>query len=166
MNRQTSAAKAKKIVLRPWDLLRGLDVFRDRSLFNADLSYSTHRHWAPNCSTFSRARERPIPGVLFPRIPFRSDSEPRGIESVLNDLPPSKRRKVTLDTDMADLAAHDCISAFQAGRKFSLEHPKNSIARKLESWQELEGMVGVEKTEYHACMFQGCFRRKSQILFA
>ena len=122
------------------------------------------RHWAPNCSTFSRARERPIPGVLNPPIPLRSDSEPKGIRSVVDKLPPSKRRKITLDTEMADLAANDCMTAHRSGRKFSLEHPKNSIARKLESWQELEGLEGVEKTEYHACMFPGCSRRKSQVL--
>ena len=62
------------------------------------------------------------------------------------------------------MAAEDCIESHRAGRYFSLEHPKNSIARRLDSWQELEGLQGVFSTEYHACMFKDCRRRKSQVL--
>ena len=69
-----------------------------------------------------------------------------------------------LDTSMAEMAAIECLSAHKSGRYFSLENPKNSIARHLESWEELERTEGVFSTEYHACMFRECRRRKSQIL--
>ena len=118
------------------------------------------RHWAPNCSTFSRARERPIVGVAFSPKPLN----PRGIPSVVLELPPSKRRRLDLDTQMADMAEEDCIASHLAGRYFCLEHPKNSIARRLDSWKELESLQGFFSTEYHACMFESCRRRKSQVL--
>ena len=121
-------------------------------------------HWAPNCSTFSRARERPIPGVKFPPKPLRSDSCPRGIPEEISKLPSPKRRKVEDDTKMAESAANHCIQAHREGKFFSLEHPKNSIARKLPSWEELESMEGVMCTEYHTCMFYPSERKKSQCL--
>ena len=89
----------------PWDLLRGLDVFDNKSLLNSELSVSLIRHWAPNCSTFSRARERPIPGVRFSPKPLRNDTYPEGIPEVLAQLPASKKRKLDLDTRMANMAA-------------------------------------------------------------
>lgn len=154
----------EKLVADPWDLLRGKDVFRDRARLAADLVDSDLQHWAPNCCTFSRARERPIPGVANPPIPLRSSDFPRGIPDVVDNLHPSKRRKLDLDTDMADLAADECLKAYESGKFFSLEHPRNSIARNLESWTRLEGLEGVYKTEYHSCMFEGSKRRKSQVL--
>ena len=89
----------------PWDLLRGLDVFGDKSFLDSELSVSLVRHWAPNCSTFSRARERPIPGVRFSPKPLRNDTFPEGIPEVLAKLPASKKRKLDLDTRMANMAA-------------------------------------------------------------
>jgi len=144
--------------------LRGRDVFSEGEALRDVLGETLIRHWAPNCSTFSRARERPIVGAFSSPKPLRDDANPRGIPSVLAELPPVKRRRLDLDTCMADMAAEDCIESHRAGRYFSLEHPKNSIARRLDSWQELEGLQGVFSTEYHACMFKDCRRRKSQVL--
>ena len=121
-------------------------------------------HWAPNCSTFSRARERPIPGVRFPPKPLRSSEFPEGIPNVLVSLPKSKLAKLLDDTKMANMAAEDCVKRHLAKRFFGLEHPLNSIARCLPSWKRLEDLPGVFSTEYHACMFEGCNRRKKQIL--
>ena len=145
-------------------MLRGRDVFSEGKALRKSLDESLIRHWAPNCSTFSRARERPIVGVAFSPKPLRDDDNPRGIPSVVLELPPSKRRRLDLDTQMADMAAEDCIASHLAGRYFSLEHPKNSIARRLDSWKELESLQGFFSTEYHACMFESCRRRKSQVL--
>ena len=145
-------------------MLRGRDVFSEGEALRDVLGETLIRHWAPNCSTFSRARERPIVGAFSSPKPLRDDANPRGIPSVLAELPPVKRRRLDLDTCMADMAAEDCIESHRAGRYFSLEHPKNSIARRLDSWQELEGLQGVFSTEYHACMFKDCRRRKSQVL--
>ena len=46
-------------VMEPWDLLRGKCVFKQRSNLLESLSEARLRHFAPNCSTFSRAREIP-----------------------------------------------------------------------------------------------------------
>ena len=54
--------KRKLRVFPPWDLLRGRDVFRDSFLLREELDSALVQHWAPNCGTFSRARERPIRG--------------------------------------------------------------------------------------------------------
>lgn len=158
---------AKKLVakvLPPWDLLRGKDVFLDSVSLSRDLVESSVSHWAPNCSTFSRARERPIAGAVNPPKPLRSSFEPSGVADVLDTLPPSKKRKLELDTDMANMAAESCFEADVQGKRFSLEHPLNSIARDLPSWKRLENREGVFKTEYHACMFAPCRRKKAQVL--
>ena len=164
MNDPAGRGKRALRVFPPWDLLRGRDVFRDKQQLRSELDLAFFQHWAPNCGTFSRARDHPIPGVVNPPIPLRSDLYPKGIPSVLDSLPPSKRRKVELDTHMAEMAAAECLEAHRSGRHFSLENPKNSIARQLESWKELEGESGVYSTEYHACMFAECRRRKAQVL--
>ena len=65
---------------------------------------------------------------------------------------------------MANMAALNCLKAKRTGKYFTLEHPKNSIARDLESWKDLEAEEGVWATEYHSCMFKGSARRKAQIL--
>ena len=151
-------------MLEPWDLCRGRDVFTDRFELNSAVASSSFCHFAPNCSTFSRAREIPIPGVKFPPRPLRNSTYPRGIPDEIKNLPPAKRRKVMGDTDMADLSANYCREAHLAGRGFGLEHPKNSIARDLESWKKLESLKGVYCTEYHTCMFEPSERRKAQVL--
>ena len=157
-------ASSRKRVAEPWDLLRGKDVFRDESELKVSLRNAKVAHWAPNCCTFSRAREKPIPGVANAPKPLRSVEHPRGIPEVVSKLPQAKRRKLDLDTKMADMAAEHCLVAHREGRYFSLEHPRNSLARGLESWSRLEGEEGVRSTSYHACMFHPCRRRKSQIL--
>ena len=148
--------KGLKRVARPWDLLRGRDVFRDRIELDSELALHEVQHWAPNCCTFSRARDYPIPGVTNPPKPLRSESFPEGIPGVVQDLPVAKRRKLSLDTDMANLAADRCLEAHRNGRYFSLENPMNSLARHLTTWRRLEREAGVLTTFYHACMFSPC----------
>ena len=147
------ARSVKRKVAEPWDLLRGRDVFSEGKALRKSLDESLIRHWAPNCSTFSRARERPIVGVAFSPKPLRDDDNPRGIPSVVLELPPSKRRRLDLDTQIADMAAEDCIASHLAGRYFSLEHPKNSIARRLDPWKELESLqVFFPQNTMHVCL--------------
>lgn len=161
MNRPVVAAKRKR-VFEPWDILRGRDVFAQRDLLLKESDSADLSHWAPNCSSFSRAS--PIPGVRFPPKPLRSVTCPEGIPEVLSRLNPSKRRKLDDDTAMAKLSAERCIKAHTQGRSFSLEHPLNSLARNLPSWKHLESLQGVHVTPYHACMFDGGERRKAQVL--
>ena len=68
-------------VREPWDLERGdrFDVFKNAARLDRELELAELAHFAPNCGTFSRARERPIKGVKFPPKPLRSDSFPEGL---------------------------------------------------------------------------------------
>lgn len=65
---------------------------------------------------------------------------------------------------MAVMAAQRCIQSHREGKWFSLEHPKNSIARQMDSWKALGSLEGVTATPYHSCMFHPSERRKSQVL--
>ena len=156
-----SLLKRKKPWVRePWDLCRGLDVFRMRSELDNEVDLASFTHWAPNCNTFSMARSQPYSWCPKPPKPVRSVSEPEGIRKVSQKLPKAKRRRIEKDTEMADLAALNCAKALSAGKGFGLEHPLNSLARRLPSWKELENLPGVFCTEDHACMFHSSRRRK------
>ena len=151
-------------MLEPWDLLRGKDVFRDSRELAEDLDVADIRHWAPNCATFSRAREIPIPGVKSAPIPLRSEEFPRGIPCEVDRMSSKAKRRLELDTNMADMAAKDCIDADERGKVFTLEHPGRSIALHLESWKTLLQRRRVRAYHYHTCMFVGSRRKKFQVL--
>ena len=150
----------------PWDKLRGdqFDVMENEVALDEVISNSAAQHHGPNCGTFSRARERPIPGVVNSPKPLRSNEFPEGLPYL--EQPRWNRMKVRVDRDsyMAIGAAQRCIRAHKAGLPFTLEHPGNSIARELSSWKELVAMEGVFIVEHHHCMFQPCLKRKFQIL--
>ena len=148
-------------VLPPWDLLRGLDVFSMRDSLEGQLSRALWSHFAPNCATFSRAREIPIPGARFSPKPLRSSEFPEGLPGPMSQ---SGRTRVRLDTLMAVHSAESCIRAHQEGKVFSLEHTGRSIALDLESWKVLRNTQGVFTTFYHAFMFEPGSRRKYQVL--
>ena len=161
MQRPTTPCSFK--VLTPCDLERDperLDVFKNRGMLVSQLDSSCLCHFAPNCGTFSRARERRIPGVMYPPIPLRSETFPEG----LPNLPVHLVNRVKNDTDCANLAAEICIVRHGQGKLFTLEHPANSLAMYLRSWKTLCSLEGVIKTSGHACMFPPCKRRKLQVL--
>ena len=151
-------------VFEPWDLLRGLDVFVDSVRLSNELENAWLRHWAPNCATFSRAREIPIAGVPNAPRPVRSGEFPLGIPEEVQKMSKKQRARLECDSRMADMAAEDCWSAAQHGKPFSLEHPAGSIALSLKSWKRLIEREDVEKVEYTTCMFEGSRRRKRQVL--
>ena len=151
-------------VFPPWDLLRGRDAFRDRECLDREDGLAGLAHFAPNCATFSRAREIPLPGVKNAPIPLRSDQFPRGIPSELARLSPKARKRLACDTEMAVMSAERCLRRHKAGRFFSLEHPGRSLALSLPEWIKLREEPGVYSTFYHTCMFEGSRRRKYQIL--
>lgn len=103
-------------------------------------------------------------GAKFPPQPLRSTFSPEASHLSLTTCRRKKRRKVDADAAMADMAARHCIQSHGEGKRFSLEHPKNSIARELDSWKELEALEGVFVTPYHSCTFATSERRKSQVL--
>ena len=151
-------------VFPPWDLLRGRDVFRDRTCLDREDQLAQLMHFAPNCATFSRAREIPLPNVKNPPIPLRSDTFPTGIPSELAKLSHKARKRLEADTEMAVMAAERCLVRHRAGRLFSLEHPGRSIALELPEWAKLREEPGVFCSFYHTCMFEGSRRRKFQVL--
>ncbi len=122
------------------------------------------QHWAPNCATFSRAREIPLVGVANAPKPIRSELHPRGIPDEVKMMSNKQRKRLETDTEMADLAANSCLEALESGRIFTLEHPFRSLARHLPSWKRLEREEGVSCIEYSTCMFEGSRRKKRQVL--
>lgn len=151
-------------VYAPWDILRGRDVFKDSETLEEELEESDLSHFAPNCATFSRAREIPIRGVASPPKPVRSENHLRGIPEELSKMSKKSRKRIDLDTEMADLSAQRSLEAHRKGKGFTLEHPGNSIALHLDSWKKLLESEGVSRVNYHTCMFEGSRRRKFQVL--
>lgn len=121
-------------------------------------------HFAPNCATFSRARDIPIAGASNAPRPIRSADHPRGIPGEIARMTKKQKTRLDSDTAMADLAAEKCFNALESGRYFGLEHPEGSLARELDSWKKLSSDPRVIVVRYTTCMFEGSERRKRQIL--
>ncbi len=112
-------------VLPPWDILRSpcFDVVLNRESFRSASELADLEHYAPNCGTFTRARERRIVGVKGggPK-PLRTLLMPTGV----SNLQGRSLKRVMHDTDMANLSAADSLKRHRSGRFFSLEHPARS----------------------------------------
>ena len=113
----------------PWDVLRGKDVFKEGEHLKNVLLLANVSHWAPNCATFSRAREIPIVGVKFRPQPLRDEEHPEGLPG----LSVKHRARVHKDTALAELAAVNCLTYHRSGKMFSLEHTGRSLALHLPS---------------------------------
>ena len=167
----------KHLVAEPWDKLRGrqvdgrseydVEVPANRERLSAQASMSLAQHWAPDCSTFSRALERPIPGAPAgkgPR-PLRSRQHPRGLPwQVLQENFGTKtakviQEKIKLHNMMAEITARACLKAAKEGRFFCVENPGNSYLWQLEEFKELAKLKGVVWFTLHNCAF-GATRRK------
>ena len=151
-------------ILEPWDLLRGKDVFLDCNDLDVDVLEADLAHFAPNCATFSRAREIPIQGVANAPRPIRSIDYPQGIPEEVSNMTRKQKMRLDLDTRMADMSAEYCEKKASQRKYFALEHPANSLAWELESWKKLAARDGVERYPYTTCMFAGSKRRKAQAL--
>ena len=70
-----------KPTTEPWDIRRTVprDVMAQRADLVDEVRGADIQHWVPNCSTMSRAREVPIPGVRHPPRPLRSPDFPEGL---------------------------------------------------------------------------------------
>ena len=147
------------MILRPCGLLRGRDVLLQVEQLKSELSDAFAERWAPNCATFNRAREIPIPGVARFPTPLRSEEFPEGIPN-LKVTSPRNFSRVLADTKMADIAAVNCRAKILIGGIASLEHTGRSIALHLASWKQLIDTPCVIVTHYHTCMFEGSNRRK------
>ena len=152
------------VIHPPWDILRELDVFKNGELLHEQTSESDLSHWAPNCATYSRAREIPIKGVAKAPQPVRSEDNPEGIPAEMAKMSRRQLTRLKLDTKMANLAGESAWESAEKMKGFTLEHPLNSIAWHLESWQKLRARHDVHFIEYHTCMFEGSRRKKNQAL--
>ena len=152
------------VIEPPWDILRGRCVFKDRGELEREVRSSHLSHWAPNCATFSRAREIPLKNVKNPPKPVRSEIFPEGIPQELQSMSRKAVVRLKRDTEMAVLSAEMAEQTAAAGRKFTLEHPGRSLALHLPSWKRLMGREDVFVIFYHTCMFQGSRRKKHQVL--
>ena len=151
------ASKSLMLVHTPWDRLidPSLEVLKRKQEVQELARSAKNQSWGPNCATFSRAREIPVPGARWAPEPLRSEEEPEGFAHCRH------LQRVQDDTECADLSANECSLAVDSGR-FFLEHPSRSIAHFLRSWQSLRERPGVMKLDYHACLFPHCTRRKFQ----
>ena len=114
----------------------------------------TQAHFAPNCATFSRAAEIPIPGVVM------SLQSPSGAPSTPRNVSNSQRGHASGWTG----SARRCIVRHKKGLPFSLEHPGRSIALDLEEWKSLMSIEGVYAPSITPVCSTGSRRRKYQIL--
>ena len=118
-------------IAAPWDkdykeLPR--DIFTGIDQLNREVEVAKVQHWGPNCATFSGALRIPIPGAANPPRLLRSEEWPGGDPELLQYESPTKRRRIQVDTDMADMAATRCGESVDRGGLVSLEHPANSLA--------------------------------------
>ncbi len=159
-----AVVSSKFSILPPWDILRGRCVFKDRVDLEREVEESHLSHWAPNCATFSRAREIPLKNVRDPPRPVRSEVHPEGIPSELSSMSRKSLVRLKRDTEMAVLSAEMAEKSADAGKKFTLEHPGRSLALHLPSWKRLMAREDVFVIFYHTCMFKGSRRKKHQVL--
>ena len=120
---------SRALMYPPSDLLRGRDVFVESLSLDDETENSRLSHYAPNCATFSRAREFPSRGSRIARNLYAAWSIFVVYQASLLSL---KRRTKIGYTRMADLAAEKGMAAADKGDGFSLERLLNSIAWSLD----------------------------------
>ena len=122
-----SLTPCKLMVAEPWDRLRGrkvegvseFDVSIDGNAqrLRRQASMSLVQHWAPDCSTFSRALGKPCPGAPPGKgpLPMRSMRRPAGLpwKELVDRFKGSAKvvqEKLDLHNFMANLAAEESRS--------------------------------------------------------
>ena len=172
----------KYMVAEPWDKLRGrtidgkseydVEVPANLERLRSQAAMTLVQHWAPDCATFSRALEKPIPGAPAgggPQ-PLRSKLHLRGLPVKALNAQFGPRRaqiiieKLKLHNLMAELAAQECLKAVQEGRYFCIENPGNSLLWQLPEFKELAAMAGVVWFTMHNCAFGGKRRKYTGVL--
>ena len=162
----------------PWDVLRGdvkegvnsHDVLNSGNAERLALKAATSdiQHWAPQCRTFSRIREKHIPGVAWKKQPrpCRDSDHPEGLPEIMavDGEHGELRQKVLDDTAMATFAFEQCALAAASGRRFIIENPTNSWIWELDVAKALAGMEGVRVVLLHNCAFGGDRRKATTLL--
>ena len=136
----------------PWDIKLGLqyDILnkKRKKVAKIQAGLSAAVHIAPECSTFSRVRERKIPGVHC--RPLRSVEFPEGFTEGL-----SKREYEQIEdaNEIANWTASVCRRALADGRYFIVENPMRSYLWSLPNFETLAAEPGVFFVKCDSCMF-------------
>ena len=152
-----------------WDLERGgqahnVMVAEVRAKIKEQVGLSDVVWWAPECSTFSRARGRPVPGATSWPPALRSQRHPYGLPCLRRRRRETDRMKVENGNAMAKLTFVDAAEALKEGRGIAIENPENSFMWVLEEAKHLAKQPDVYKVHVHNCMFRGGKRDKSTII--
>ena len=141
--------------------VQAVDVLIDKDTDLADPTYQAKLRpvlqaadaavWAPDCSTLTRARERPIPGHARPPQPLRSSAEVRGLASLTGQ---SHQRVKTanafLDFTLAEVEAGAARGAVQV-----IENPLRSYLWEFEQLNRIRKLRGLPRRAYDACAWLG-----------
>ena len=106
---------------------------------------------AMDCSTLTRAREKPIPGHPNPPQPMRSESHPYG----LPHLEGRDKDRVEQANALIVFFASIARTLDAAGCAFILENPARSYIWHFKEIQKLANSSGWGRTEYDACALGG-----------
>jgi len=116
---------------------------------------------AMDCSTFSRARERPIPGHPNPPKPLRGANNPLGVPS----LSASDKERVHNANNLVHFFTDLLTAAHNTGAAGALENPRRAWIWTIPAVKELLQLPGWQDFEYHSCSLGGA-RAKAQTIRA
>ena len=115
--------------------------------------------WAPDCSTLSRARERPIPGHSNPPQPLRGEGHVRGLPG----LGAADAQRVSGANSYIDFTLSEVAAASKRGAAVVLESPLRSWLWQFQQVGSLRKAPGWRRVAYDACCWGGA-RCKAQAL--
>ena len=180
---QVANSAGPVLVAEPWDRLRGRTV-EGKSEFDVTVPANEERlrkqaalalvqHWAPDCSTFSRAMEKPIRGAPEGKgpLPMRSKQHPEGLPwPALKERFPKPgiaklvKEKLALHNFLAGMAAAEALKAAKQGRFIIIENPAQSYMWDLTAFRELAALPGMVWVTLHSCAFGGQRRKYTAFL--
>jgi len=178
---RVSGRSARPLVAEPWDKLRGrlvagksefdVTVPANEARLRSQAALALTQHWAPDCSTFSRALDNKVPGAKEGQGPMalRSKQHPEGLpwqelKARFKGKATVVQEKIRLHNLLAGLAAAECLKAARQGRFVIVENPAQSYLWDLPAFQELARLAGMEFITFHNCAFGGERRKYTAIL--
>ena len=114
--------------------------------------------WALECSTMTRAREKPLPGGGPP--PLRSPDWPDG----LSDLAPADQERVDMDNENSDWAMEVAERTHQDGAANVFENPRNSYLWARRSTKQTFQAMDATYSDYDACCHEGARRKRQRLM--
>ena len=153
------------VIRMPWDLKRGpkFDMLIKRNKERYVRQRQSNRlNWeAPDCSTFSKAREISRPGA--PPCPLRSIEEPYGITYGPYALNDQQMEDLKPHTDMMVTSLEGCIDDVLAGRAALLESPIEAYTWALQEAIKFAALPGVLDVLTDNCMLGGDRKKGSRL---